>query len=60
MSKKMTEAYIAEKLDTYEVAIHALEIHESADQPVLSRKLCDRLLEKLQRERDKWFNTTPL
>jgi hypothetical protein len=58
----MTEDYILEKLEAFNVAIDALRIHEGADEgagcevtPGLARSLREKLAKKLERERDGWF-----
>lgn len=52
---KITKEYIEEKIEAYNVAISCLEIHESdSDIPKVSRKLREKLIDKLNRELDRW------
>ena len=53
------EAYIIEKVEAYNVAIGALEMHESADPHPggLDKKLRQRLADKLHREIQRWIDS---
>jgi hypothetical protein len=52
----VTEAYIEEKIEAYNVAIEALRAHEpgSDGDPKLAKRLRDQLANKLDREINRW------
>lgn len=54
--KRVSEEYVMEKIEAYNVAISALEAHESASDcdHELARKLRQRLANKLSNELDRW------
>lgn len=53
---KITQEYVEEKIEAYNVAIDALRMHEpgSDGDPVLAHKLRSRLADRLDREIDRW------
>jgi len=55
---KITEEYIEEKIEAYDVAINALRLHEPASDcdEALAAKLRERLAQKLENEIQRWFN----
>lgn len=55
---KITEEYIIEKVEAYNVAIEALRAHESGSDgnAELGKKLRDQLADKLDREIQTWVN----
>ncbi len=55
---KITDAYILEKIEAYNVAIESLRMHESASEEnvKLSKKLRNQLADKLDREIQRWCN----
>lgn len=57
MATRITEEYIEEKVEAYNVAIEALRQHEpmSDGDPKLAKKLRDQLADKLDREINRWL-----
>lgn len=57
MATRITEEYIEEKVEAYNVAIDALRHHEpmSDGDPKLAKKLRDQLADKLDREINRWL-----
>ena len=55
---KITEEYITEKIEAYNVAISALDIHEPASDCdwEMARKLRKKLRDKLDKEIQRWCN----
>jgi hypothetical protein len=61
MKTRPAERYICEKVEAYNVAISALQLHESADPHPdhLDFTLRKRLAAKLDREIQRWVNSLP-
>lgn len=57
MATRITDEYIEEKVEAYNVAIEALREHEpmSDGDPKLAMKLRDQLAAKLDREINRWL-----
>lgn len=57
MATRITDEYIEEKVEAYNVAIEALREHEpmSDGNPKLAKKLRDQLANKLDREINRWL-----
>lgn len=57
MATRITDEYIEEKVEAYNVAIEALREHEpmSDGDPKLAKKLRDQLADKLDREINRWL-----
>ena len=61
MKKRPSEKYILEKVEAYNVALDALELHEPADgdETGIAKKLRMRLWRKLDRELQRWMESLP-
>lgn len=57
MATRITDEYIEEKIEAYNVAIEALRLHEpmSDGDPNLAKKLRNQLANKLDREINRWL-----
>lgn len=57
MTERITDEYIEEKVEAYNVAIEALRNHEpmSDGNDKLAKQLRDKLAAKLDREIDRWL-----
>ncbi|EAZ97652.1 hypothetical protein [Marinobacter sp. ELB17] len=57
MRTRITEEYIEEKVEAYNVAIEALREHEpmSDGDPKMAKKLREQLANKLDREINRWL-----